>query len=104
MEEVELINNMNETHDIITGDVIVSRNPCSHPGDMRLLKAVDVPDLRYLFNVVVFSQKGNRPRCNMMSGGDLDGDVYFVTWDSELLEYILKSPEVIHEPADYSKS
>ena len=37
-----------------------------------------------------------------MSGGDLDGDVYFVTWGKELLEYV--DPEDIHEPADYSKS
>lgn len=37
----------------------------------------------------------------MMSGGDLDGDTFFVTWDKELLEYVL--PESIVEPADYSK-
>ena len=37
-----------------------------------------------------------------MSGGDLDGDVYFVTWDKELISYI--KPENLYEPADYSKS
>ena len=38
----------------------------------------------------------------MMSGGDLDGDVYFVTWDRELLQYI--RPQHILPPADYSKN
>jgi RNA-dependent RNA polymerase len=38
----------------------------------------------------------------MMSGGDLDGDVYFVTWEKELLSYI--KPENIKKPADYSKN
>lgn len=101
MQEAEIVNNI-EMHEIITDEVLVSRNPCTHPGDIRLLTCVDKPELRYLFNVVVFSAKGDRPQCNMMSGGDLDGDVYFVTWDKELLSYV--SPESIHEPADYSKS
>jgi RNA-dependent RNA polymerase len=80
----------------------VTRNPCVHPGDIRMLNCVDKPELRHLNNVCVFSSKGERPTCNMMSGGDLDGDVYFVTWDKELLSYI--KPESIKEPADYSKS
>jgi RNA-dependent RNA polymerase len=37
-----------------------------------------------------------------MSGGDLDGDTYFVAWDKELISYI--DPKIIKEPADYSKS
>jgi RNA-dependent RNA polymerase len=39
----------------------VTKNPCSHPGDVRKFKAVDIPELRYLYNVVVFSTKGDRP-------------------------------------------
>ena len=87
--------------EIIEGDVLVTRNPATHPGDIRMLKCVDKPQLRYLFNVVVFSSKGERPQCNMMSGGDLDGDTYFVTWDKELLSYV--KLENIQPPADYSK-
>lgn len=60
MKEVEIVNNI-EMHEIIVGDVLISRNPCSHPGDVRLLSCVDNPELRYLFNVVVFSSKGYRP-------------------------------------------
>lgn len=38
----------------------------------------------------------------MMSGGDLDGDVYFVTWDKDLLKYI--TPDKMEQPADYTKN
>ena len=37
----------------------------------------------------------------MMAGGDLDGDVYFVCWDDDLLQYL--SPEKMYEPAAYEK-
>ncbi len=59
----------------------MSRNPVTHPGDIRMLNAVNIPELSHLFNVIVFSSKGERPQCNMMAGGDLDGDVYFVCWE-----------------------
>jgi len=52
----------------ITGDVLVTKNPCTHPGDIRKLKAVSLSDdpdkykpLSYLTNVVVFPIKGQRP-------------------------------------------
>lgn len=36
MIEAEVVNNI-EMHEIITDNVLVSRNPCTHPGDIRLL-------------------------------------------------------------------
>lgn len=72
---------------VLLGNLMVTRNPATHPGDVRVMTGVDVPQLRHLTNVVVFSSKGERPACNMMAGGDLDGDVYFVCWDKELLTH-----------------
>lgn len=46
---------------IITGPVLVTKNPCVHPGDIRKLKAVIKDELIHLENVVVFPSKGSRP-------------------------------------------
>ncbi|KAK9106550.1 hypothetical protein Syun_022561 [Stephania yunnanensis] len=78
------------------GKVVVAKNPCLHPGDVRVLQAVNVPDLRHMVDCVVFPQKGKRPHPNECSGSDLDGDVYFVSWDPELIP-----PRQI-EPMDYT--
>lgn len=102
MEQADMLKEIGGIQQVIEGEVLVTRCPCLHPGDIRLLKCVNKPELQYLFNVVVFSSKGERPACNMMAGGDLDGDVYFVTWDRELLEHV--RPENIVAPADYSKT
>lgn len=48
---------------IILGDVVVTRCPALHPGDVQCVQAIKVPDaspLRDLHNVVVFSSKGQR--------------------------------------------
>lgn len=50
---------------VVTGSVVVCRAPALHPGDMRTARAVDLPQLRHLKNVVVFSIKGARPLPNM---------------------------------------
>ncbi|XP_027360341.1 RNA-dependent RNA polymerase 1 isoform X2 [Abrus precatorius] len=70
---------------VITGNVVVAKNPCLHPGDVRVLRAVDVPALYHMVDCVVFPQKGHRPHTNECSGSDLDGDIYFVCWDPELI-------------------
>ena len=49
----------NEAH-VVTGWVIVAKNPCLHPGDLRKLKAVNVPGLRHMVDCLVFPQKGHR--------------------------------------------
>ncbi|GJZ55094.1 probable RNA-dependent RNA polymerase 1, partial [Tanacetum coccineum] len=81
---------------IVLGKVVVAKNPCLHPGDVRVLKAVNVPALHHMVDCVVFPQKGQRPHPNECSGSYLDGDIYFVCWDPNLI------PPRQVEPMDYT--
>ncbi|XP_059448412.1 probable RNA-dependent RNA polymerase 1 isoform X2 [Corylus avellana] len=81
---------------IFEGKVVVAKNPCLYPGDVRVLRAVNVPALQHMVDCVVFPQKGPRPHPNECSGSDLDGDTYFVCWDPDLI------PSKQIEPMDYS--
>lgn len=83
-------------YEVITGICVVGRNPSLHPGDVRVVEAVDVPELRHLKNVVVFPKTGDRDIPSMCSGGDMDGDDYFVYWDERLIP-----PEWDHPPLDH---
>lgn len=83
-------------YEVITGLCVVGRNPSLHPGDVRVVEAVDVPELRHLKNVVVFPKIGDRDIPSMCSGGDLDGDDYFIFWDERLIP-----PEWDHPPLDH---
>ncbi|UJR19685.1 hypothetical protein I4U23_022819 [Adineta vaga] len=49
---------------ILQGAVIVTRNPCFHPGDIRRLEAVDIPCLHGLKNVIVFPCQGPQSHAN----------------------------------------
>ncbi|KAJ4288053.1 hypothetical protein N0V90_012070 [Kalmusia sp. IMI 367209] len=81
---------------IINTEVLVTRNPCLHPGDLQKFKAVDVPVFaNSLTDCIVFSTRGRRPSADLMSGGDLDGDKFFVTWDPDII------PRTMAEPAQY---
>lgn len=83
---------------LVRPNVIITRCPALHPGDVQLVGAVDVPlnsPLRKLHNCVVFSQHGDRDLPSMLSGGDLDGDLYHIIYDPRL------TPRMIHDPADY---
>lgn len=82
---------------VIIGRCLLSRNPALHPGDARVVIAVDVPALRHLRNCVVFPQKGDRDLGNMCAGGDLDGDDYMIIWDPDLIP-----AELNPEPMDYT--
>lgn len=59
---------------VVEGKCMVVRCPCFHPGDVRVVRAVNRPELRHLHDVVVFNTKGTRGIPSMCSGGDLDGD------------------------------
>ncbi|KAI5866155.1 RdRP-domain-containing protein [Durotheca rogersii] len=76
-------------------EILVTRNPCLHPGDLQKFRVVEKPELAHLVDCIVFSTQGRRPAADMMSGGDLDGDTFFVCWDSDLI------PTKISQPAQY---
>lgn len=64
-------------------------------GDIRKLEAVDIGTFHNLKNVIVFPMNGPRPHPTEMSGGDLDGDTF---WISRHPDLIFQSNE---EPFDY---
>lgn len=108
------------TFPAIAIDVMVTRCPCFHPGDLRFLRAVTLNDLLLragrcsatdisniesyyscLRDVLVFPHQGQRPHTNEMSGGDLDGDEYFITWEPSLFPL----PHLRNTPAmDFSST
>lgn len=84
---------------VLTGRVVITRNPALHPGDVQCVDAVDAPKgspLRDVHNCVVFSSKGKRDLPSQLSGGDLDGDLYNIIYDNDLF------PQRTCEPADYA--
>ncbi|KAJ3916403.1 RdRP-domain-containing protein [Lentinula edodes] len=92
---VRVSTSRNGTSTIFGTDVIVVRNPCLHPGDILKLRAVDHPSLSHLVDCVVFASQGKRSPSSMSSGGDLDGDEYFVCWDPDLV------PSKVFESYEY---
>ena len=82
---------------VVEGLCLLARNPSLHPGDIRVVSAVDRPQLRHIRDAVVLPQIGDRDVASMCSGGDLDGDDFLVIWDKDLMP-----PEWNHRPMDYS--
>jgi len=84
----------------LEGDILIFRNPCLHPGDLRTVQAVNIPELSMYKNVLLFPstkdcQSSLPDDC---SGGDLDGDEYGIIWDKKLIP----QKHILHKPLDYS--
>ncbi|KAL1836039.1 hypothetical protein VTJ49DRAFT_5646 [Mycothermus thermophilus] len=83
------------------GPCIVSRSPALHPGDIQIaynsIPPHDHP-LSRLRNCIVFSQRGHRDLPSQLSGGDLDGDVFHVIWEPELVRTVKT-----FAPAEYAR-
>ncbi|PWY81018.1 rna-dependent rna polymerase [Aspergillus eucalypticola CBS 122712] len=68
------------------GTVLVTRSPALHDGDIQYAQNVIPPDnhpLAELTNCIVFSSKGYRDLPSQLSGGDLDGDIFNIIWDTD---------------------
>lgn len=85
---------------IVQKNVVVTRSPALHPGDIQLANALHPPygsPLLDLRNCVCFSQHGARDLPSKLSGGDLDGDLYQILIDPKA------RPKRFFYPADYSR-
>ncbi|KAG4079136.1 hypothetical protein HA402_001107 [Bradysia odoriphaga] len=81
----------------LEGRVVVFRNPCVLPSDIRVLNACKrtaaTAHLKQLYqNCLVIPSKGADSHARECAGGDLDGDLYYVIWDKDLLPKNLKVP------------
>ncbi|EPS39974.1 hypothetical protein H072_6215 [Dactylellina haptotyla CBS 200.50] len=86
--------------DILIGDVLVTRNPAHTESDIQKVTAVDIPELRYLTNVIVFSADKvtcDRSLADYLSGGDYDGDRVWTCWEPRLVDPFQNKP---FDPAD----
>ncbi|TRM60307.1 RNA dependent RNA polymerase-domain-containing protein [Schizophyllum amplum] len=69
--------------DIVVGDVLITRNPCKVPSDVR---AVDHPELASYVDVIVVSAHPSTQRLlELLAGGDYDGDTCIVIWDQQIV-------------------
>lgn len=85
---------------LVQDRVAITRAPALHPGDIQIVEAVDVPEdspLKQLYNCVIFSQKGARDLPSQLSGGDLDGDLFNIIYDEDLV------PQFACQPAEYPR-
>ncbi|KAA8493586.1 putative RNA-dependent RNA polymerase 1 [Porphyridium purpureum] len=72
---------------VLEGAVTVTRNPCMYPGDVRVLRAVRPSNdaLAALKDVIVFPVIGSYPCAKMMGNGDMDGDLFSIYFDRDLI-------------------
>lgn len=73
------------------GRLLVTRSPALHPGDVQAAVNTIPPDGHPLVqqrNCLVFSKWGERSPSNQLSGGDLDGDVFHIIWDSAVVNAV----------------
>ncbi len=69
----------------LKGRAIAARNPCHLPSDVQEVELVNVPMLAHMRDVLVLSCQGPYPAAQLLSGGDHDGDLAFLSWDASLL-------------------
>ena len=80
---------------IISGDVLLTKNPCLSLYDIQKVKAVNNTLVKEYYsefyeNVVIFPAKGEIPLTSKISGSDLDGDIYWICWEQSFVKEFKK--------------
>ncbi|KAK0228867.1 RNA dependent RNA polymerase-domain-containing protein [Armillaria fumosa] len=87
----------------ILGPCTISRSPVVHPGDIQQVIGVKPRDnmfcaFAHIRNAVVLPSVGERSLASKLGGGDLDGDIYDIVPNPDLM------PPVINEAASYEST
>ncbi|KAF5390021.1 hypothetical protein D9757_003814 [Collybiopsis confluens] len=94
----EFLNDDGTKTDIILGGVLMTRNPCKVPTDVRKLVAVQHLALSRMVDVIVCTVKGYRRLMDFLAGGDYDGDRGMVIWDADFVQAFVNADEVFSLP------
>jgi hypothetical protein len=80
--------------------VLIGRNPAARASDIQRRKAVYKQELSHIQDVIVFSKKGPRPLADKLSGGDYDGDKFWVCWEPLLVKSFknVPAPQQLPDP------
>ncbi|KAI0042274.1 hypothetical protein FA95DRAFT_1564481 [Auriscalpium vulgare] len=83
---------------IITGKVLVSRNPTRVASDIQKVEAIEHPELSEYVDVIVFPVEGPRSLASYLGGGDYDGDTVMVTWAAPIVDNFKEDERVMDKP------
>ncbi|KAF1939918.1 RNA-directed RNA polymerase 2 [Clathrospora elynae] len=78
--------------------LLVARQPACRRSDIQKVRAVIHPQLSHLVDVVIFPSKGRYPLAGKLQGGDYDGDMFWLCWQSELVEPFKNAPAPVQSP------
>ena len=80
----------------------MSRNPIIHNSHIQKVRFVHSEALAHFKDVVVFPSRGPRPLAGKLSGGDYDGDKFWICWDEDLVAPFTNAPAP-WEPVAYAE-
>jgi hypothetical protein len=89
--EVYVQLNVDGKRKVLQGDILITKNPCLSLFDLQKATAVSLshPFYKdYLYNVIVFPAKGTIPLTYKISNSDLDGDIYWLCWEPNLVKSV----------------
>lgn len=66
-------------------DLLVARLPAALPSDVRKVRGVFKLELKSYRDVIVFPSKGSVSLASILSGGDYDGDIAWICWESSIV-------------------
>ena len=79
-------------------EALVARQPACRRSDIQKVRTTIRPELSHLVDVVVFPCKGRYPLAGKLQGGDYDGDIFWICWETTLVQPFLNAPAPVQPP------